>query len=101
MLTQRIAPSLGLFLALSGCRVQDGRSERGPGLAGIGSRIFVVERETGSLAIYNYPERRLEKERIEGLGDLRHAVMTFSPDLRYGYVATRSGLLRRIDLERV
>ena len=68
---------------------------------GVGSRVFVVERETGSLAVYDYLERRLLPSRIQDLGDLRHATMIFSPDLRYGYLATRSGQLSRIDLERL
>jgi protein NirF len=31
---------------------------------------------------------------------MRHATMTFSPDLRWGYVATRSGKVSRIDLQK-
>jgi protein NirF len=69
------------------------------GAEGIGSRVFVVERESGSLAVYDYLERRLMPRRITGLGNLRHATMIFSPDLRYGYLATRSGQVSRIDLE--
>jgi protein NirF len=46
-------------------------------------------------------ERRLLPQRIEGLGDLRHATMIFSPDLRYGYLATRGGQVSRIDIERL
>lgn len=66
---------------------------------GIGSRVFVVERESGSFAVYDLATRSLLKSRVEGFGDLRHAVMTFSPDLRYGFVATRNGKLTRVDLE--
>jgi protein NirF len=66
---------------------------------GIGSRVFVVERDSGSLAVYDYLERRLLPERITGLGNLNHATMIFSPDLRYGYLATRGGQVSRIDLE--
>jgi protein NirF len=68
---------------------------------GLGSRVFVVERASGSLAVYDYLDRALRPQRIEGLGDLRHATMIFSPDLRYGYLATRSGQLSRIDLEKL
>jgi len=67
---------------------------------GVAGRVYVVERGSGSLAIYDLIERRLLDQRIDGLGDLHHAVMAFSPDLRWGYVATRGGLLTRIDLER-
>lgn len=73
---------------------------RAPG-QGIGSRVFVVEREAGSLAVYDLAERRVLPRRIEGLGDLRHATMVFSPDLRFGYLAVRSGKVSRIDLERL
>jgi protein NirF len=68
---------------------------------GIGSRVFVVERASGSLAVYDYIERRLLPERITGLGNLRHATMIFSPDLRFGYLATRSGQVSRIDLHKL
>jgi protein NirF len=64
----------------------------------LGTRVLVVERDSGALAVYDYAERRLLPERIEGLGDLTHATMTFSPDLRHGFLATRSGRLVRIDL---
>ncbi|MCP3987320.1 MAG: protein nirF [bacterium] len=66
---------------------------------GIGSRVFVVERASGSLAVYDYQARKLLPERITGLGNLRHATMIFSPDLRYGYLATRGGKVSRIDLQ--
>jgi len=68
---------------------------------GIGSRVFVVERASGSLAVYDFVARRLLPNRITGLGDLRHATMIFSPDLRYGYLATRNGQVSRIDLEKL
>ena len=70
-------------------------------IGGVGSRVFVVERASESLAVYDLLERKLLPERITGLGDLRHATMIFSPDLRYGYLATRSGQVSRIDLERL
>jgi protein NirF len=68
---------------------------------GIGSRVFVVERTSGSLAVYDFMERKLLPKRIEGLGDLRHATMIFSPDLNFGYLATRNGQVSRIDLQRL
>ncbi|MBW2242368.1 MAG: protein nirF [Deltaproteobacteria bacterium] len=74
----------------------------GPGQAaseGIGSRVFVVERASGSLAVYDYQARKLLPKRITDLGNLRHATMIFSPDLRYGYLATRGGKVSRIDLQ--
>lgn len=77
----------------------DARAALGPGIpGGIGSRVFVVERDSQALAVYDLTTRQLLPQRITGLGDLRHAVMSFSPDLRYGYLATRGGKLSRIDL---
>jgi protein NirF len=70
-------------------------------VGGIGSRVFVVERSSGSLAVYDYQARRLLDRRITGLGNMRHATMIFSPDLRFGYLATRGGQVSRIDLERL
>ena len=68
---------------------------------GIGSRVFVVERASESLAIYDFVARKLLPTRITGLGNLRHATMIFSPDLRYGYLATRNGQVSRIDLAKL
>jgi len=68
---------------------------------GVGSRVFIVERETGSLAVYDVVARKLLPTRITGLGNLRHATMIFSADLRYGYLATRNGQVSRIDLEKL
>jgi protein NirF len=73
----------------------------GSGAEGIGSSVFVVERSSGSLAIYDFAERKLLPRRISGLGDLSHATMIFSPDLRYGYLATRGGQVSRIDLAKL
>jgi protein NirF len=69
------------------------------GAGGVASRVFVVERTSGRLAVYDLASRSLLPRRIEGLGDLRHATMTFSRDLRWGFVATRNGQLGRVDLE--
>lgn len=68
---------------------------------GIGSRVFVVERETESLGVYDLSTKTYQASLIKGLGNMRHATMTFSSDLRWGYVATRSGKLSRIDLAKV
>jgi protein NirF len=65
---------------------------------GIGSQAYVVERAAEAMAIYDFEERRILPERIEGLGNMRHATMAFSQNLRWGYVATRNGLLSRVDL---
>lgn len=65
---------------------------------GIGARVFVVERASESFAVYDYMQRKLLDKRISGLGNMRHATMAFSPDLKWGYVATRNGKLSRINL---
>ena len=41
--------------------------------AGLGSRVFVVERASGRLAVYELDQRALLPGRIEGPGDLSHA----------------------------
>jgi protein NirF len=84
-----------IVIVLSACLVATAQA------SGIGSRVFVVERSSGSLAVYDFVERKLLPDRITGLGNLRHATMIFSPDLRFGYLATRSGQVSRIDLERL
>ena len=63
----------------------------------IGSRVFVVERNAETLAVYDLDLRRVVHH-VSGLGNLQHATMTFSRDLRYGFVSGRSGKLTRIDL---
>jgi protein NirF len=78
-----------------------GSGESAVGSGGIGSRVFVVERDSSSLAVYDYVEKKLLPKRITGLGNLHHATMIFSPDLRYGYLATRGGQTSRIDLEQL
>jgi len=67
--------------------------------SGVASRVYVVERDNSRLAVYDYMRHEMLPKRIEGLGDMRHALMAFSQDLKYGYVATRSGQLTRINLE--
>ena len=71
-----------------------GRSE-----GALGTRVFVIERATGTVAVVDYREMRLIK-RIAVDADLKHASMVFEPGLRYGYIATRSGHLVRVDVER-
>lgn len=68
----------------------------GPGIA-TGGLGLVIERATGSVLVVD----RLGREtlvRIEGLGDLSHASVNFSPDERYAFVFGRDGGLTRIDL---
>lgn len=57
----------------------------------------VVERASGSILIVDRVARQTLK-RIEGLGDLSHAHVTFSSDERYAYVFGRDGGLTKVDL---
>ena len=67
------------------------------GLRGTGNLGLVVERTTGSVLIVDTSARQTIG-RVEGVGDLSHASVVFSPDQRYGYVFGRDGGLTRIDL---
>ncbi|MFO1171874.1 MAG: cytochrome D1 domain-containing protein [Hyphomicrobiaceae bacterium] len=58
---------------------------------------LIVERATGSLLLVDRVGREVIT-RIEGLGDLSHASMTFSPDERFAYVFGRDGGLTKVDL---
>ncbi len=57
----------------------------------------VVERATGSLLIVDRSDRAAIG-RVEGLGDLSHASVVFSPDERFAYVFGRDGGLTKVDL---
>lgn len=57
----------------------------------------VVERATGSLLLIDRSERAAIG-RIEGLGDLSHAAVTYSPDERFAYVFGRDGGLSKVDM---
>jgi protein NirF len=87
--------AMALLVVVAAARVASAE----PG--GIGSRVFIVERASESLAVYDVVARKLLPNRITELGNLRHATMIFSPDLRYGYLATRNGQVSRIDLAKL
>ena len=55
---------------------------------------LVIERASGSLVLVDRSERAAIG-RIEGLGDLSHATLTYSPDERFAYVFARDGGLSR------
>lgn len=80
--------TLGLLVALSGCANP---------LRGTNDLGLVVERATGSVAVVE-TSHRSRLARIEGLGDLSHAHITYSRDGRYGYVFGRDGGLSKVDL---
>lgn len=58
---------------------------------------LVVERASGSVLLVDRSEHAAVS-RIEGLGDLSHASLTYSPDERFAYVFGRDGGLSKIDM---
>ncbi|WP_333816952.1 cytochrome D1 domain-containing protein [Tabrizicola sp.] len=69
----------------------------GDELIATGDLGLVVERATGSLVLVDRSERAA-LGRIEGLGDLSHASLTYSPDERFAYVFGRDGGLTKVDI---
>lgn len=80
--------TLGLFLG-------------GPALSselrGTGDLGLVVERAKGSVDVISTNDRS-RIGHIEGLGDLSHASVVYSPDERYAFVFGRDGALTKVDL---
>lgn len=66
-------------------------------LTATGDLGLVIERATGSLVLVNRSDRAAVG-RIEGLGDLSHASLTYSPDERFAYVFGRDGGLTKVDI---
>lgn len=64
---------------------------------GTGDLGVVIERATGSVLVVDQSERAALC-RVEGLGDLSHASLTFSPDERFAYVFGRDGGLSKVDI---
>jgi protein NirF len=58
----------------------------------------VIERASGSVVIVENGARRT-LGRIDGLGDLSHASVVFSPERRFAYVFGRDGGLTKLDLQ--
>ena len=68
-------------------------------LRGTGNLGVVVERASGSLLIVDQTARTAIG-RVEGLGDLSHASVVFSPDERFAFVFGRDGGLTKVDILR-
>jgi protein NirF len=81
--------ALALLLALAGPATAEIRTT--------GDLGVVVERADGSILIVDRSERAAVG-RVEGLGDLSHASVVFSPDERFAYVFGRDGGLSKVDL---
>lgn len=67
------------------------------GIGATGDLGVIVERGTGSILIVDQSEHAV-LGRIEGLGDLSHASLVFSPDERFAYVFGRDGGLTKVDI---
>lgn len=81
--------AVALAMCATGVTAQDIRATGDLGL--------VVERATGSLVVVDQSERA-RIGRIEGLGDLSHASLVYSPDERFAYVFGRDGGLTKVDI---
>ncbi|MEX0344155.1 MAG: cytochrome D1 domain-containing protein [Rhizobiaceae bacterium] len=57
----------------------------------------VVERSSGSVLIVDQSDMA-SIARVEGLGDLSHASVVFSPDQRFAYIFGRDGGLTKLDM---
>lgn len=66
-------------------------------LVATGDLGLIVERATGSLLLVDRSDRAA-LTRIEGLGDLSHASLNYSPDERFAYVFGRDGGLTKVDM---
>ena len=66
-------------------------------LRGTGDLGVVVERATGSVQIVD-TTHRTSLAKVDGLGDLSHASISYSRDARYAYVFGRDGGLTKVDL---
>ncbi len=74
-----------------------GTGAGGEALRGTGDLAVVIERAHGSIQIVDTTEQA-PLARVEGLGDLSHASVTFSRDGRYAFVFGRDGGLSKVDL---
>lgn len=68
-----------------------------PDAGATGDLGLVIERATGSVLVVDRSEHAAVG-RIEGLGDLSHASMTYGPDERFAYVFGRDGGLSKVDM---
>lgn len=58
---------------------------------------LIIERATGSVLLVDQSDRAT-LARIEGLGDLSHASLVYSPDERFAYIFGRDGGLTKVDI---
>lgn len=86
------ACTLAMSLLAAPALAETGAEGRATGGLGL-----VVERATGSVLLVDRMAHEV-LSRIEGLGDLSHASITFSPDERVAYVFGRDGGLTQVDM---
>ncbi|RQW81816.1 MAG: protein nirF [Methylococcus sp.] len=82
---------LSLAMTAAGPAVQSAE------LRGTGDLGLIVERASGSLTAVNTTARTVVGK-INGLGDLSHASLVYSPDERYAFVFGRDGALTKVDI---
>lgn len=68
-----------------------------PQAVATGDLGLVIERASGSLVLIDRSDRAA-LGRIEGLGDLSHASLTYAPDERFAFIFGRDGGLTKVDL---
>ena len=90
--TMRPIRSFSALFLLTACLAANSAELRGTGDLGL-----IVERAKGSLVEVNTTKRSLAGH-VEGLGDLSHASLVYSPDQRYAFVFGRDGALTKVDL---
>lgn len=87
----------GIALALAMAAAFPATPLKSETIVATGDLGLVVERANGSLLLIDQSERAAIT-RIEGLGDLSHASLVYSPDQRFAYVFGRDGGLTKVDI---
>ena len=86
-----------LLLASARPPAPEAAEREAPPRWGTGSLMLVVEREAGSVLVFDASRHEL-LGRVDGLGNLTHGTVKFSKDGRYAYVLGREALVSKIDL---
>jgi protein NirF len=89
---RQVVGALAALALLAGAGVGSAQELRGTGDLGV-----VIERASGSLLVVDQ-SGHAAIGRVEGLGDLSHASVVFSPDERFAYVFGRDGGLTKVDI---
>lgn len=92
-MTRVFAAALALLLAVPAAPMAEPAAQT----IATGDLGLVIERATGSVLLVDQSDRAA-LARIEGLGDLSHASLVYSPDERFAYVFGRDGGLTKVDI---